>query len=331
MTEPRDVDLVFEGGGVKGIGLVGALSTLEEHGYRPHRVAGTSGGAIVASLLAAGYDAAQLRELVLSLDYRQFEDRAWEDKVPLIERSLSLLLDLGLYEGERLRAWIHELLAAHGVRTFGDLPAGALQVIASDVTTRRLLVLPRDALALGIEPDELEVALAVRMSTSIPIFFEPVRFDNPRTGETHLIVDGGMLSNFPVWLFDAPEGVRPVRPTFGLLLVEPDPSVPVSERIGSSRMTGHGPRAVIDYLKALAETVMEAHDRLYVEQETFARTIPIPTLGIRTTEFDLDRERALALYESGRRSAAEFLARWDFDAYLAEYRGRRRSRRDDLW
>ena len=115
------VDLVFEGGGVKGIGLAGALATLEERGYRPQNVAGTSAGAINASLLAAGYSAEELREIIISLDYRQFKDRGWEDKVPLIERSLSLLLDLGLYEGTRFYEWIKERLEAKGVRTFADL------------------------------------------------------------------------------------------------------------------------------------------------------------------------------------------------------------------
>ena len=84
----RHVDLVFEGGGVKGIGLAGAVETLEEHGYKPQNVAGTSAGAISASLLAAGYSAEELKEIIIGLDYRQFQDRAWEDKVPLIERSL---------------------------------------------------------------------------------------------------------------------------------------------------------------------------------------------------------------------------------------------------
>jgi NTE family protein len=94
------VDLVFEGGGVKGIGLAGAVATLEERGYVPQNVAGTSAGAITAALLAAGYSAAELRELIIGLDYRQFEDKGWEDKIPLVERSLSMLLDLGLYEGD---------------------------------------------------------------------------------------------------------------------------------------------------------------------------------------------------------------------------------------
>ena len=335
----KHVDLVFEGGGVKGIGLAGALATLEERGHKPQNVAGTSAGAITAALLAAGYSAGELRELILELDYRQFQDRAWEDQVPLVERSLSLLLDLGLYEGERFLAWIRALLEAKGVRTFADLVhpdfaddplyRSRLQVIASDVTTHELLVLPRDAAKLGIEPDELDVALAVRMSMSIPVFFEPARFVNPKTGRRHVIVDGGMLSNFPVWLFDS-EGV-PDWPTFGMLLVEPKPSVPIGARLPESRMSGHGPRAVVEYVKALAQTMMEAHDRLYVEQSSYARTIPIPTLGVGTTEFDLSPERALALFDSGRWAAEKFLDTWDFDAYIAEFRsGKEHSRRASL-
>jgi NTE family protein len=306
----------------------------------PQNVAGTSAGAITAALLAAGYTADELREVIVSLDYRQFQDRAWEDKVPLIERSLSLLLDLGLFEGDRFLAWMKEMLEAKGVRTFADLvhPEYAddpryrsrLQVIASDVTTHELLVLPRDATKLGIVPDELDVALAVRMSMSIPIFFEPVRIEDA-DGRMHVIVDGGMLSNFPVWLFDCPDDEAPEWPTFGLLLVEPKPSVPVGQRLPAPRMAGSGPGAVIDYVKALAQTMMEAHDRLYVEQANFARTIPIPTLGVGTTEFELPRNRALELYDSGRAAAEKFLDDWDFDAYVAEFRsGKEHSRRKEV-
>ena len=96
-------------------------------------------------------------------------------------------------------------------------------------------------------------------------------------------------------------------------------------------MTGKGPGAVIDYVKALAQTMMEAHDRMYVEQANYARTIPIPTLGVGTTEFDLTKERALALYDSGRWAAEKFLDKWDFDAYIAEFRsGKEHSRREAL-
>ena len=79
-AEGGSVDLVFEGGGVKGIGLAGAFSLLEERGYRAQNVAGTSAGAITAALIAAGYTAAELREIVFGLDFRQFEDRHWYER-----------------------------------------------------------------------------------------------------------------------------------------------------------------------------------------------------------------------------------------------------------
>jgi NTE family protein len=333
----QSVDLVFEGGGVKGIGLAGALAVLEERGFHPQNVAGTSAGAITAALLAAGYRGNELRDIVMELDFRQFQDRAWEDKMPLIERSLSLLLDLGIFEGDRFHEWMKEQLAAKDVHTFADLVREGeedarwrydLQVIVSDVTKHELLVLPRDAARLGVEPDELEVALAVRMSMSIPIFFEPVRHENPKTGETHVIVDGGMLSNFPVWLFDNNSSDPPEWPTFGLLLVEPKPKVQVGERLPKAEPIPDGPKGLVRYVKALAQTMMEAHDRLYVEGADYARTIPIPTLGVGTTAFDLSPERKLALYDSGRFAAEGFLKDWDFDAYVAAFRsGRTHPRR----
>jgi NTE family protein len=142
------VDLVFEGGGVKGIALVGAFSLLEGLGYEPQNMAGASAGAIVAALIAAGYGADELKEIVANLDYDQFKDQAIEDRLPM-GKTLSILKDLGIYEGEAFEGWMRGLLEAHGVRTFGDLVRREdvdlkyrykLQVIASDVTERRLLV-----------------------------------------------------------------------------------------------------------------------------------------------------------------------------------------------
>ena len=70
---------------------------------------------------------------------------------------------------------------------------------------------------------------------------------------------------------------------------------------------------------------------MYLEQDTFARTIGIPTLGVGTTQFELPRDRAEALYESGRDAAAKFIERWNFDAYIREYReGKTHSRREQI-
>ena len=333
------VDLVFEGGGVKGIGLVGALAVLEEQGFVPQNLAGTSAGSIVATLLAAGYSAAELHDVILGLDFRLFEDRRWEDKVPLVGTPLSILKDQGIFEGDAFYVWMSGLLAAKGKRTFRDLvhPDFAdeeryryrVNVIASDLTAHRLLVLPQDARAYGIDPDDLDVALAVRMSMSIPFFFEPVRLVDPLTGAEHLIADGGVLSNFPVWIFDS--NGEPAWPTFGMLLVEPDPKAPLGSRIPEYQPSKRWIGGTIGYAKSLIQTMLEAHDRLYVAKADFARTIPVETLGVGTTEFDLSNERAEALYRSGRDAATAFLARWDFAAYIAEFReGKEHSRRLEI-
>ena len=83
-------DLVCEGGGVKGIGLAGAFSVLEEHDFRPQNVAGTSAGAITAALIAAGYTAAELKDVIFGMDFLKFRDTAWEDKLPPVGKGVSI-------------------------------------------------------------------------------------------------------------------------------------------------------------------------------------------------------------------------------------------------
>jgi NTE family protein len=332
-------DLVFEGGGVKGIGLAGAFAALTERGFEPKCVAGTSAGAITAAAVAAGYTSAEVDDILKNLPFAKFKDPDWMDRLGAPGKLASLIREKGIYQGKFFRDWMAKLLQAKEKTRFGHLafesddPPGksyGLKVIASDITHRRMLVLPDDADHLGLDPDELEIAYAVRMSMSIPIFFEPVVHENPKTGEQHLIVDGGMLSNFPVWLFDA-HGREPRWPTFGLMLVEPDPKVPLAHRL--RREEDHGvPRgSLLDYMKSLAITTMAAHDRQYLENATFARTIPIPTLGVGTTEFDIPPDQVTALYQSGYNAAMTFLDGWDFEAYIEQFRrGKEPVRRTDL-
>jgi NTE family protein len=338
--QEKRADLVFEGGWVKGTALVGALAVLEERGFQSQNVAGTSAGAIVAALHAAGYTAGELLEIIKELNYNRFIDKAWEDRIPLIGFPLSILKDQGIYEGNELLKFIRGLLEDKGVHTFADLIWDVdeddpryrykAQMIASDITGRQLLVLPTDAIKLGKNPSDLGVAEAVRMSISIPIFFEPVRVRIPQTRQEHIIVDGGLLSNFPVWLFDS-EG-EPEWPTFGLRLVEPEPrTTTLADRLPPLETTSGWIGKVTDYLKGIVGTVLEAHDRLYIEKADFARTIAIDTLGVRTTDFGLSPEKAQELYESGRRAAAEFLETWSFEGYIAEFRrGRKHSRHREI-
>jgi NTE family protein len=341
----KQCDLVFEGGGVKGIGLAGAFFELWKQGYEPQCVAGTSAGAITAALVAAGYDGQELKELVLKgMHFPLFEDRP---RFHLLGTAagevVEVLRDRGLHSGNYFHEWIAGLLEKKDKKTFADLrnpdphAAGTnreytLQVIASDLTDHSMLVLPRDAQAkLGIAPDELAVADAVRMSMSIPVFFDPVIATNPDDGRRHMIVDGGLLSNYPVWLFDAEEG-KPRFATFGLLLVAGSQKAPLlPEPPAPAARHGDGLLSPIGYVRAVVETMMQAHDRFYVEQENYVRTIPIDTCGVTTTDFQISEAKASELFESGRNAAAGFLKTWNFDDYVASFRsGSAPGRRDGV-
>lgn len=301
-ASPGPVDVVLQGGGIKAIGLAGALAELDDRGFTVSRIAGASGGAIVAGLVAAGYSPTELRTIIENEDFPALLDYRWYSSLPLIGKPLAVLLRMGLHPGDRVRQRLVELLSEKGVRRFGDLHGmdglSPLQIVVSDVTGRRLLVFPRDAALFGIEPDEMEIALALRMSASIPVVYEPVRLKHADEDTAHLLVDGGMLSNFPLWVFDREADTS--VPVLGLRLVDDQPGDSLADQLPVPALARTRLGQLIDYVESLARTMMEAHDRRYLDASDSARTVRIPTLGIGTTEFDLPRERIEALYQGGR-------------------------------
>ncbi|TYP77889.1 patatin-like phospholipase family protein [Paenibacillus methanolicus] len=301
------INAVFEGGGVKGIGLVGAIKATEEKGIAFGRVAGTSSGSIIAALLAAGYTAEELRRIVEGTPFRSFLSRGGLYRVKLIGPAARLFIKGGLYSGEGLTYWITSLLAAKGIRTFDDLPAGKLKIVASDITNGKLLVLPDDIADYQLDPGRMPVAAAVRMSASIPYFFDPVRLRLPRQqrGDNKsarrmwaYIVDGGLLSNFPLWLFDPEQGEGGRRtPVVGYQLV------------GKNETEPRVIRGPVTMFQAMFETMLQAHDERYIEKQNRERAIKIPTLGMRSTDFDLTTQESDALYKSGYDAARTYFAK----------------------
>lgn len=325
--EKKPVDGVFEGGGVKGIAIVGALSAMEAAGYEFVNLAGTSAGAIVASLYAAGYSAAELKPIINGLDFSSFTDSNWIGKIPLVGAVIDELAEKGLYKGDAFEKIVRDLLAQKGVHTFKDLinPKHIndaddryhfrLRIIATDISRGSMLVLPQDIKSYGIDPENLDVALAVRMSMSIPFFFKPVSLNNS------YIVDGGVLSNFPVQIFDS-DGV-PEWPTFGIKL-----ALANSNNLESTvRHPINGP---FSELAAILFTAIEAHDAYYLQNDKYVRTAFIDTTGVNSTDFNLKIEQKETLFNSGIKGANDFLAHWDFEKYKALYRSNQPlpSRRD---
>jgi NTE family protein len=317
-------DLVLEGGGVKGAGLAGAVTALGST-FEFHRVAGTSAGAIVASFVAAGLTG-ELASMTVGTNFAQFEDEGGGMLRYLgrVGQGEQVLFHEGIYKGEALHRWISTTLAKAGVHTWGDLRAeGAdastpieqryrLVVIVSDISRGRMLRLPWDYPALlGQDPDTLPVADAVRASASIPFFFRPwhlpVRKDIADGHDQLVLTDGGMLSNYPIDLFDDDTD----HPTIGVKL---------SARLSLQQYGWHVSNDVLSLGKALIATMTNAHDQLYVDEESVcARTVFVDASGINSTDFHLKESTKRDLFDKGAAAAKEFLSTWDFSSWKQKY------------
>jgi len=219
-----EINAVFEGGGVRGIALAGAAAGALDAGYTFHRTVGTSAGALVAALLAAGYNASELEEQVAGMDWPGLLDPVPVAKVPAIGDHLALLLYRGVNRTKRIEAVWRKMLVRKGIRTFGDLPHGALEVIATDLTHGAGVAFPHCLSGYGIDPDTFSVARSLVMSAAVPFLFTPVTLFDTIAQEQVVFSDGAMAANYPIGV------VSHDRPVFGFRLV-PDGDSHIHQRI----------------------------------------------------------------------------------------------------
>lgn len=333
MSEPPlKADLVLSGGGVKGIGLVGAVVALMEAGYSMPRVSGTSAGSVVGAILAAGQKGNQLspqqvRELAMSLPYPKFLDAEPMTHIPVFGAGWDLLSGSGLYKGDFARQWISDQLAKLGVTTFADLALDddtlppdrryRLVVTVADVTLGQLVRLPWDYRRLyGLDPDEQSVADAVRASMSIPFFFRTATLTST-AGLTSTLLDGGVLSNFPLDSFDRPDREPPRWPTFGVTLL---PNLPAGDdkvipALGPLHYLG-GPTLLED----LITTMIVGRDQTYLDHpRVSARVIRVESNAVGFLDFHISTKQKEALFERGYAAAKAFLSTWNWPAYLQRF------------
>jgi len=289
-----EIDGVFSGGGVKAFAFIGALQVLSEKGYTFKRVAGTSAGSIVAAFIAAGYTVQEMEKALEELDTKSLLDAPKFSKTLPFMKWLNLYIRLGLYKGKALEKWLWKKLAEKNVYTFGDLPKDSLKVVISDLTNGRMIVLPDDLHLYGKDWREFSVAKALRMSCGIPFFFEPVKIYNGN-GDS-IFVDGGVLSNFPLWIYD--NGKR-VRPILGLKLSSPASEIP-PQKINNG----------LHLFEALFKAMMNAHDNRYISRRHEKNIIFIPVEHYNATQFDLDEDAKEQLIQLGRTKAEQFLKYW---------------------
>lgn len=336
-------NLVFKGGGVRGIAYLGALQFLYEKGLMRsiERVAGTSAGAITATIVAMNFSSFdEIHQISDSLEYRKVpsEGTQTEDHIrflkanPLairnqfravfknVQCSMRFIQDRGWYSSDYLYSWLKDVIARQFTvkkesYTFSDfrnasIHAGKrefldLYITGTDISNRVSRVFSYET-----TPD-MEVALAVRISMSIPLYFEAIQYQYPGTLEPQSYVDGGVMWNYPINLFDDPRYGRKIvngvnTETLGMFIFT-SPNETQYKKVDS----------LVDYLSALFESLLLVQEHLAATNEkNKGRTIFIDDKGVPVTFFDVDTgdETYRKLFNSGYESAREFFenhTNWD--------------------
>lgn len=281
---PLIKNLVFEGTGVRNAIYAGGLLALEEAGLYDdiESVAGTSSGSIVAAMVSVGYSAAEVRDAILELDFSKLLDGS-----PLLG-PLRMFTRYGWHKGDYFLEKMREIIARKTGNkdiTFAECRARGyknLRVVGASITRRAVRVFPDDASL------DMPVAQAVRISMSIPLFFASCRYQD------EVFVDGGVMWNYPIGVFDEP-GI-PNLETLGFH-VENTPLVPATRT-----------RTPHDYFAGLFGCLIRQQESDLKERPLDrARTVSVSDEGILLTDFGVSRSEKLALVEAGRAATETYL------------------------
>jgi NTE family protein len=315
-------NLVFQGGGVKGIAYVGALQVLQAQDLlrTVEKVAGTSAGAITAALVAVGATAEEMQAILGGTDFASFMDgKGWYvgDAVRLVEK-------FGIYKGEEFEQWCRKQLGTLTERVTGkaqpDLTFAQLSAMAAQdpshfrhlyVVTTNLTRQTPEVFSAQTRPD-VPLWQAVRMSMSIPLFFEAFQFN----GEVY--VDGGISWNYPIDLFDGlmrqPVIGKPAVPAeVGVCMETLGFSLGTKEQIEHQEKYGTPPAVPINglesYTKALFSFLLDAANQLRLDPDSLMRTIFIDNANVSTTDFTLSDALKQKLVDNGILATSEWLKR----------------------
>ncbi len=288
---------VFQGGGCRGVALAGAYQAAYDAGVFFAEVAGTSAGSIMAALIGAGATPDFVEKELRALDFCKLlrkptrKDGSASQTVrvlgwlaaPVFTKFSQIARFGGMYSSEGVEEWVDERLAqllpnaSRPVR-FRDL-LRPTYIVATHLDTKSVRVWSKEK-----TPDDI-VAFAVRASCSIPLFFQPVVQGSGR------LVDGGVLSNLPAFVFDTRAGGR----ILAFRLVEEFES-PASWT----------PETVV---KRFIDTMVSGATELQIELQQSVHTIDIPTGDIGATDFEAMTDTTVdKLFESGRTKTREFIA-----------------------
>ena len=310
-------NLIFKGGGVKGVAYAGAIQQLDTMGILPDikRVAGTSAGAITATLLAMGYSSAEIEDIAVNeMDFKSFMDKSG-----LPGNVYRFLKAFGWYKGDAFKTWLGNIIkkkTGSEHTTFKDLKTLAesqpdsfreLYVVATNLNRQYPEIFSVE------ENINTPIVNAVRMSMSIPLFFKSVSWNG------FVMVDGGMGYNYPIDLFDSRKYVKDTGNIETRKLEQGDIEINketlglwLDTREGIDNLRNRIPRSSrnINNLKTFAfsmvDYLMEMANMAHLEEYDWDRSILIDSLDVKATDFDGVKARAADLVESSKKGVIEY-------------------------
>ena len=323
-------NLVFEGGGVKGVAYVGVLRELRKRKILRNieRIGGTSAGAINAVLLATGHGQRETTKLLLDLNFKNFLDDDWG----IARDTRRLIRNYGWYKGDFFREWMGKRIKAKtgdADATFADLRGLRMTDLYLIVTN---LSTGLSEIKSAEHTPDMPVADAVRMSMSIPLFFAAKR--NKRKD---VFVDGGVLNNYPVKVFDREHyidsqnlakhglnteyyqrdnkrlrtGANPYcynKETLGFRLDSKEEIALFRDGVQpQARQIDH----FFNFSAALFQSLMNVQNNVHLHSDDWQRTIYVDTLGIGTTDFSLTDAKKRKLVRSGADAVIKYFEWYD--------------------
>ena len=304
-------NLVFEGAGVRGIAYAGAIETLEKKQLinRIEKVGGTSAGAITAMMLAIGYSSDEIGEIISQTKLNKFNN----GKYLFFGGIYRMKKQFGWYKAKRFDKWLTTIIenkTANPNITFSELSQQGyidLYVTATCLNKQQSIILSKETYP------SMKIKDAVRISMSIPLYFEAVFVDSLGTiyekpkenQELDIMVDGGIVLNYPITLFDSiSEGKRIINPhTLGFKIER-------AEQIQYNKHQLLAPMAIHqldDYVSALYNYVIENLNNKGLKQEDWNRTVFISSEGISPKIKKLKKEEKQKLIDSGRLYSQNYL------------------------
>lgn len=316
-AQSKYTNLVFEGGGIRGIAYAGVLKELENSGIIKdiEKVGGTSAGAITALMISLGYSSTEIYEIISETKFQKFNDGEF-----IFFGGISRLSEkYGWYKGNKFTHWLENIIAAKTgnaeitLRELTENNFKQLYVTGTCLNKQKLLVFSAETYP------EMKVKDAVRISMSVPLYFEAVFIDstgkvykkNKKDKNLDIVVDGGILANFPIFLFDSivvNESNQKTRiPNFKTIGVRLDSEEQIKSDSLNKKLVPVEINSISNYLTAFYTVILENLNRSQLIPADWERTISVSSVGIGPKIKKLSSEQKMSLILSGESHTQKFL------------------------